>query len=412
MRVFLALVLAGAVSAADVRIDGNRLLRDGQPFFVLGAGGSRNLEALVRAGGNSIRTWGGVPPLDAARERNLTVLVGLDVGKPRQGFDYADPARVARQKESIRQTVLKYRRHPAVLMWALGNELELGISQPERLRLWDALNDLARTVKEADPGHPVIAVLAGAGGGKLNELRERCPDLDAVGINAYGGMLSLPETIAASGWKKPYIVTEFGPRGHWEVAKTPWGLPLEDTSTEKAEFYLKAYRHAVDDLSQCLGSYVFLWGQKQEKTHTWYGMFLPEGNPLGAVDAITEAWTGKPPANRAPRIGPGRIAVEGQPPLRYLATTPGALLRLNVDASDPDGDRLTIRWDLRRDVSGNPSRGGDREPAVAPIHGAVTGEGPRVAVRLPAAPGHYRLFVYVFDTAGAAATANLPLRVQ
>ncbi len=412
MRIFLALVLAATACAAEVRIEGNRLLRDGKPYFILGAGGSRNLEALVQAGGNSIRTWGGAPALDAARERGLTVLVGLDVGKPRQGFDYADAARVARQKESVRQTVLKYRQHPALLMWALGNELELGISQPERLRVWDAVNDLARVVKEADPGHPVIAVLAGAGGGKLNELRERCPALDAVGINAYGGMMSLPEAVAASGWKKPYIVTEFGPRGHWEVAKTPWGLPLEDTSTEKAEFYLKAYRHTVEDSAQCLGSYVFLWGQKQEKTHTWYGMFLPEGNPLGAVDAITEAWTGKPPANRAPRIGAGRIAVEGEPPARYLSAAPGALLRCAVDASDPDGDRLAIRWDLRRDASDNPSRGGDREPAVEPIEGAIDGEGARATVRLPAAPGNYRLFVYVTDTAGAAATANLPLRVR
>ena len=115
------------------------------------------------------------------------------------------------------------------------------------------MNDLARVVKEADPDHPVIAVLAGAGGGKLDELRERCPALDAVGINAYGGMMSLPETIAASGWKKPYIVTEFGPRGHWEVAKTPWGLPIEDTSTEKADFYLKAYRHAIDDTAAVPG---------------------------------------------------------------------------------------------------------------------------------------------------------------
>ena len=222
--------------------------------------------------------------------------------------------------------------------------------------------------------------------------------------------MSLPEAITASGWKKPYIVTEFGPRGHWEVAKTPWGLPLEDTSTEKAEFYLKAYRHAIDDTAQCLGSYVFLWGQKQEKTHTWYGMFLPEGNPLGAVDAIAEAWTGKPPANRAPRIG--RIAVEGEPPVRYLTAAPGANLRCNVDASDPDGDRLTIRWDLRRDVSDNASRGGDREPATPPIEGAVAGEGARATVRIPAAPGNYRLFVYAIDAGGAAATANLPLQVK
>ena len=57
------------------------------------------------------------------------------------------------------------------------------------LKLWKALNEMAKAVEQADGNHPVIAVLAGIGDNKLSELNEYCPALDAVGINTYEGIL-------------------------------------------------------------------------------------------------------------------------------------------------------------------------------------------------------------------------------
>jgi hypothetical protein len=233
-NVFRIAALSLTVCAAEpstvkivTKADGYQLLRDGKPYYIHGAGGSQRLDVLVASGGNSIRTWSVSPEvLDQADAKNLTVLMGLRVGRPRQGFDYGDRAWVAKQLEEARQTVLGMKDHPALLMWALGNEVELGVKPEDRPRLWTALEDMAKLVKQTDPNHPVIIVLAGIGGGKLAELNRYCPSIDAVGINAYGSMLTVPEVLAKERWTRPYVVTEFGPRGHWEVAKTPWGLPI------------------------------------------------------------------------------------------------------------------------------------------------------------------------------------------
>ncbi len=411
--------LEAPVSAAEapsvVKIvpkgDGYQLLRNGQPFFVKGACGTTHLRELAMAGGNSIRTYGPGQVLDEAHKYGLTVLVGLNVAKPRFGFDYHNREAVARQLEKARQDVLKYKDHPAVLMWALGNEYLSGPPQDRSLIL-QAVNDMAQMIKQTDPNHPVITVLAGAGN-QLNALNTCCPALDAVGINTYGGLLTLGENVAKTGWKRPWIVTEFGPIGYWEAPKTSWRMPLEDNSSLKAEFYLRAYRQTIEPQSACLGSYVFLWGQKQEKTHTWFGMFLPEGNPLNTVDAMTMAWTGKWPSDRCPQVGPGsiRVCLEGETqPLKECIVPPGARLSCRVDASDPENQPLTIKWDLRRDAADNPNQGGDREPPTSPIEGTIlNAQNQEALVQVPAKPDIYRLFVYVLDPQGHAATANLPL---
>src|SRR5437867_2576833 len=77
-----------------VRADGGyRLLRDGTPYFIKGAGGDGSLEALAAAGGNSVRTWGADavgPILDQAHQLGLTVTVGIWLGHERHGFNYHD----------------------------------------------------------------------------------------------------------------------------------------------------------------------------------------------------------------------------------------------------------------------------------------------------------------------------------
>ena len=400
---------------------GNRfeLIRNGEPYFINGAGGSRYMDTLVEAGGNSIRTWGSSKrALDRAHEKGLTVCMGLQMPKPRKGDDYRDTAMLVKNRERIRETVTKLKDHPALLMWGIGNEIEHHASRDEWILIWKEIGGLSEMIKEIDGNHPVITVIAGLGsresesGKKLMDIEKYAPGLDAIGINIYGKLAEVPKQVKAQGWKKPYLVTEFGPRGWWEVDKTPWGLPIENTSTEKSLFYYKSYKAGIANKPNCLGSYVFLWGNKQEKTHTWFCLFLPDGTPTETIDAMSRAWTGKWPANRAPKIGAGKIAVT-TPVIADHIYRVGEKITCAVDTSDPESDEITVRWDLRDDVSDNTSTGGDWEPLTKPIEGAVvSARGKTAQIQLPGSGGNYRVFVYVSDPSGKTATANLPIRVR
>jgi hypothetical protein len=387
---------------------GWQLKRGGEPYFIRGAGGTGSLQQLPGAGANSLRTWAADDLdalLDEAHALGLSVTIGIWLGHERHGFDYSDETQVREQLERARQFVLRYRDHPALLLWGIGNEME-GFADGDDPLIWAAVNDVAAMVKELDPAHPTMTVTAEIGGARIENVHQQCPAIDIHGINTYGGALSLAERYRAAGATKPYVLTEFGPPGTWETASTEWDAPYEMTSTQKAAFYRRSYQQGVvGEPGLALGSYVFNWGYKMEATATWYGMFLPDGSRLGAVDAMTELWSGKPPADLAPTVEP--LVIEGA--ARF---DPGDKLRIAAVAADPEGGPLRVRWALRRE-SGDYAAGGDYRPMLPDIEGAVLeGRADGAVLRLPEEPGPYRLFVYVYDEAGNAATANAPLFVE
>ena len=387
---------------------GWQLFRGGEPYFIRGAGGDGSLEELAAAGANSIRTWGADDidaRLDAAHALGLSVTVGIWLGHERHGFDYGDAKEVREQLERARKTVLRYKDHPAVLLWGIGNEME-GFGAGENPAIWKAVNDIAAMVKKLDPLHPTMTVTADIGGGRVDGVQNRCGAIDIHGINSYGGAPSIAERYRAAGGSKPYVLTEFGPPGVWEIPKNEWGAPGEPTSTEKAASYRRSYQSGVIGApGLALGSYVFTWGFKMEATPTWYGMFLRDGAPLGAVDVMTELWSGSPPANLAPTVEPLIIVGSSQ-------VDASGEVRVRAIVADPEGAPIRVRWTLRRE-SREYTTGGDFRPVPPEIEGAVLeGHANGARVRMPKEPGPYRLFLYAYDESGRGATANVPLRVK
>jgi hypothetical protein len=398
------------VSPSVVKVEksgaGFKLTRNGLPYVIRGAGGRIHLETLRDAGGNSIRTWGETdlePLLDRAHELGISVTIGIWLGQPRQGFNYGNEGSLRAQTETVRGFLRRYRNHPALLMWGIGNEMEGDGADP---RIWTHVNELAKLVHQEDPNHPAMTVVAEIGGPKLQQFKTLCPDVDVLGINSYAGLPSLPKRLKEGGFDRPFAVTEFGPQGTWEVAKTPWGAPIEANSTRKADEYLANYRGAIASQPNCLGSFVFHWGQKQETTPTWFGMFLNSGERLGPVEAMATAWTGKAPANRAPRLVKLDTPVEGK------EVPPGGTHVAKLDVQDPDGDPLTVRWEIRSESSDR-REGGDRESEpIAHPEAFIEAKGTQLTFRAPALQGGYRVFAYAYDGKGNAATANVPFFVR
>ncbi|MBI1181571.1 MAG: glycosyl hydrolase [Alphaproteobacteria bacterium] len=378
---------------AGVRVAGDRLLVDGRPFPVRGVDGTARLDMLKGLGATVVRTYGEPPDavLDAAQRLGLKVIVGLWLEPPRRGFDYRDPAQVKAQLDRLAAFVRRYRDHPALLMWGVGNEVEAELDDDSAV--WPGIGAAARLVRQLDPRHPVMAVLQETGVDKVTKLMRAAPDVDVLGVNSYGDALpSLPARVRAQGWTGPIVVTEMGAVGQWQAPRKPWGAAVEPTSTEKAA-RLRGYLRSL--AGQTAGQILFYWGQKQEVTPTWHSLLLPDGSWTEAAEAMAEAWGGRTPGgDHAPRIG--RFDMEAG--------------RAVLEASDPDGDSLSVEWQVMAE-STDLGKAGDAESVPRAFPGAILSSD-ATGARIGGLPGGaYRLFVTVRDGRGVAATANLPFLV-
>lgn len=389
--------------------DGWQLVRDGRPYYVKGGGGaSASLKDLAEAGANSNRTWGvdetTKARLDEAHRNGLSVAVGIWLEHERlKKLEYSDAAKVEEQAQTVLAHVEALKNHPAVLVWGIGNEME---ADGSNVAIWKHIEDVARRVKQIDPNHPTMTVIAEAAELKIRSIHEHCPSIDIVGINAYGGAASLAKRYRENGGTKPYIVTEFGPIGTWEIPRNAFDAVEEASGTEKAGMYRKSYEAFVADSQLCLGSYAFLWGNKQEATATWFGMLLPDGKRLAPADTMAEIWSGKPPKNKGPVID--SFAVEGANEVAL-----GSKLNLKLKYSDAENDDLRVRWVLSPE-SDSYITGGDFQKTPEPIEGAFSNQSSDgVEVSLPSEEGIYRIYVYVEDeTNRNADSANLPILVK
>lgn len=390
---------------------GWQLLRNGEPYYVKGVGGNGYLHKANQYGANSMRTWSTTnlkDYLDSAQANNLTVCVGLWVGHERHGFDYDDEEAVAKQLKKFTALVKKYKDHPSILMWGIGNEVDLFY---KNTKVWYAIQDIAKMIHETDPNHPTMTVTAGIDEAEVKLINERCPDIDILGINTYGGITALPKQVRDYGWEGPYMVTEWGPRGHWEVAKTSWDAPIEQTSTQKADAYETAYKIISNDKEKCIGSYVFVWGNKQETTPTWYGLFLNTGEENEVMDRLIKAWSGKEPENHAPHIA-GSIEFNNDGSNDAIIYKQGDVIEASVIVTDADNDPLKYKWVIMPE-SQDIKAGGDFEEAPEPIEGLITKqENGKVIFNSPEKAGPYRLFMYAFDGNNNVATANLPFYIN
>jgi hypothetical protein len=402
----------------EVRYENGRatLYRNGLPYHIKGGSGTQHLDKVALYGGNSIRTWNtdnARELLDEAQSLGLTVTLGLTIGRPYWGedFNYWNLFAVDRKIEELRPTIEEFKDHPALLMWGVGNEVALAGGQ--RDVVYYVINRVAKMVKEVDPNHPVITATTGQIIGRVQYLM---PDIDILGYNAFGSIEEFynqtKNYLEDDGWGRAYIFTEWGPPGHWEVAQTEWGAPLEQNTDEKLLNLDKYWKLMNQDSMAFLGSYAFYWGSKYEITHTWFSYFSGDGLESELVNFIKSAWSGEKFERLAPRITGIKINDKVPEINLYLYSDSAYSASTYIDLLENDvpnaTDSLTYKWEIRPEES--------KFHEVSAYHYNMNAllkdeKAELLKFNAPKHEGAYRLFVFVSNNKGYFNSYNVPFYV-
>jgi hypothetical protein len=392
------------------------LVRNGKPYIIKGASGFTYLKKLNEIGGNTIRiydTTNIAAILDEAEANHLAVVAGLNMPDNKFMNDfYADTAQVGMQYRAYKNIVEKYKNHPAVLMWCVGNELEFKIGLKYR-NFYKLYNNLVDMIHRVDPDHPVTTTVIDTRRIIIFNIK-LWTRTDLISINSFGGLRDLRKHLKAFSWfwNDPYLILEWGIKGPWRpnLNKTSWEAYIESTSNKKAEEYLQTYKRdlPVDD-PRLLGSFVFYWGQKQEYTHTWYSLFYDDGSLSETVGVMQYIWTGKWPGHRAPQIN--YMFIDNKGALDNIIYKPGKRANAEIHILKQDSSISNIKWELyhedwyRKDNVKNLKK-------LTPIDSLIIDHNDfKVTFLTPSQEGPYRLFGTIFDKFGNFATCNTPFYV-
>jgi len=241
---------------------------------------AQDLEAIAAIGINTIRTYN-VPPrwfLDAAQCAHLRVMVGLPW---EQHVAFLDDSRTARAIEArLREAVRKCAGHPAVLCYAVGNEIPAGIVRwLGRRRVERFIEKLYRAAKAEDPEALVTYVNF-----PTTEFLE-LPFLDFFSFNVYlesrsafEAYLARLQTLAGD---RPLLLAEIGldSRRHGEQAQAA----------------SIAWQARSAFASGCAGAFVFSWTDEWHRggyeIEDWnFGLTRRDRSPKLALDIMRQVF--------------------------------------------------------------------------------------------------------------------------
>jgi hypothetical protein len=393
-----------------------RFYRNGKPFFIKGGSGFTNLKALSEAGGNTIRVWDTVniaAILDSAQACHLAVIVGLPTPL-NQNMDefYNDEAKVAAHLTNISKTVNRYKHHPALLCWCVGNEVAFPY-KPNYNRFYSAFNNVVDMIHRDDPDHPVTTTIINFQRKNIACIKFRT-NIDFISLNIFGDIKHLKYNLKDFGWlwKGPFLITEWGIDGPWYPNyQTAWGSYVENSSFKKAEQYQAIYQNQMPlQDPRFLGSLVFYWGQKQEYTPTWFSLFDKTGRRSETVNAMSCLWKGERQTLQAP---PLKYILLNQLGGRDNILLPGdTMAQGKVYLYGADTTGITYKWQLLPEDYHQVNNIYSQQNVV-PIPNSFIGDstGTSVSFRTPDKEGAYRLYVYAYNRQNYFATCNIPFYV-
>lgn len=410
-------VLAEETAASIVRITGQKgkwvLEVNGKPFYIKGVGvgnmkgknGEDYLKMAQELGANAVRTWGtdqGTQEyFDTARKYGLMVDAGiwLDYAKKDTKCTYiGDSEYKIEKKKAIEEYVNKFKGHPALLMWNIGNEAVFFTEdEDEKVALCQFLEEMIRMVHQLDPEHPVIYTSADTTA--LAYIQEYVPSLDIFGMNIYGSIRVSHGKWDKSGLNIPYCVTEYGPHGPWDVKKDANGASQDEPDQVKAAIYRAMTNEIRDFRGYDLGGFAFHLGETTQESLTWWNInYKLLKRP--AFWEIYKSYTGSKPSNLPPRITTLKLS-------KTKGIKPGELIGIVAEAVDKDSNPLDYSFAVSTAREGTLQYYVNEEVPAEFVY-----EGTKFKMVAPEAEGLYRLYLFVNDGYGNVATANRSFKVE
>ncbi|MFC8128313.1 discoidin domain-containing protein [Streptomyces sp. NPDC057302] len=397
-----------------------QLTVDGSPYQVKGltwgpsvADADKYLPDLRSMGVNTIRTWGtdasSKPLFDSAAAHGIKVVAGFWLqpgGGPGSGgcVNYlTDTAYKNKMLDEFPKWVDTYKDNPGVLMWNVGNESVLGLQncfagdelEKQRNAYTTFVNDVAKKIHAVDPNHPVTSTDAWTGAWPY--YKKNAPDLDLYAVNSYNAACDIKTDWEKGGYTKPYIVTESGPAGEWEVPDDANGVPQEPTDQAKAAGYTKAWNCVTGHRGVALGATMFHYGTEYDFGGVWFNL-LPAGQKRLSYYAVKKAYKGSTAGDNTPPVI-SELGVDGD-----AGKIPaGGPLTLTTKVSDPDGDAFSY------EVLAN-SMYIDKNKDLTPLAATSQGSG-RLKVTAPDKPGVWKIYVKVTDGKGNVGIETRSVRV-
>jgi hypothetical protein len=301
---------------------------------------------LVFLGVNSIRIWNTDENtgklLDSAHKYGINVMVGIWMRHGRPGmedddsFNYLEDFKgMDDMHNNAIKAVKEYKNHPAVLTWGIGNEVYLNMATDAEKEAYSKfLEKVCSDIKTIDANHPITSVEAWTFG--LDWWEKYVPSIDVYGINTYGaGANFVNEELNKRNIDKPYIITEFGVTGEWDVPADNNGIKIEPSDSQKYDAIVSGYPNWISNKPSCLGVYVFHYGNGSDFGSSWLlthhrNMYRPQ------YWAVREAYTNNKPINNVPIINEFNFTNDR---LRS-----GAWVPISLKVNDPENEKLHVSF--------------------------------------------------------------------
>ena len=361
-----------------------------------------SMPALRAMGVNTLRTWNTDAAtqslLDATSAYGIKVINGFALS---QSEDYLnDTTYKTTQLKAIEQWVNTYKKHSGVLMWDVGNEVLLSLRntysgtklEQERNAYAQFIDQVAQAIHAIDPSHPVTSTDAWTGAWVY--YKANAPHLDLYAINAYGSACTIKQNWISGGYKVPYIVTESGPAGEWEVPNDENGVPKEETDVQKSQGYATAWKCITSHSGVALGATLFNYGVENDFGGVWFNLLTDHLRRLSDF-TVAQLYGGQISTNTPPVIS--------NMTLDKTTVPMNSSFTVSAHVSDPDGDSL--RYQIMFS-----SKYVDGSTSLRNATFTQTGPG-LFSVTPPKQAGVWKVYLYAYDGQGNVGIETLSFKV-